>query len=384
MLRDIWLGKSLALAMLLACSAHVLGSDPWRPEGIVAARIGTRGEPIVVSVEIDGRDFPFVVDTGASHTLLDSSLLDPAKRLGQVVRGPGTHGMVEAPLYHAPRICVADFEFNWIKEVPALDFRPFRAAGVQAYGVLGMDFLSRTLVHLNFDEGLLLLDDGTVSSRPQGKTLALKYDTLGRPCVELHFKDARGVPFLIDTGDIGTGMIDVRLAELLKRTGNVQMLDVWDRRLGAGGVDTVQKILSLDSRLADFRHRDLVFDSNRQNALGLGFLCRYNVTFDFAQSALILSPSKKFDLSDRNDGLGITRREGERSNVWVIARVGAGSRAAAAGLSEGDRLIAINGRQVADLLPTTVWRLLHFPTSEDIILTVDTGMQRRDVRIPGG
>ena len=86
----------------------------------------------------------------------------------------------------------------------------------------------------------------------------------------------------------------------------------------------------------------------RDGNLGVGILKRFNVTFDYASSRMVLEKSRQFDDPFEHDmsGLALEWREDGAVSVRSVL---AGSPAAEAGVEAGDRLLGIDGRPIDEI-----------------------------------
>lgn len=179
--------RSLAAGMLLALlAACVEGGGPERVEGpegaggtgsaadgdvATAGGGGEAGVPIrlagpggaalLVPVGINGSGpWDFILDTGATFTCVDATLADsldlPEPRgrmgIGQGIRGgPGEMRLVEID-----RITVGSAAAEGLTGC-ALDLARFESIGIEARGLLGLNFLTSFRMALDFEEERLLL-----------------------------------------------------------------------------------------------------------------------------------------------------------------------------------------------------------------------------------
>jgi hypothetical protein len=99
--------------------------------------------------------------------------------------------------------------------------------------------------------------------------------------------------------------------------------------------------------LAGHIHHDIsVGETGGFSRVGLRYLCRYLVTFDFGRNKLYLAPGRRYRESDHRPFLGATLRR--RGGETLVVAVDKGSPAQAAGVLVDDRLIAINGQLVGE------------------------------------
>jgi hypothetical protein len=115
--------------------------------------------PIIVPVTIKGKSYPFMLDTGCSISLFDESLrplLGPTlgEASGKTPDGPTPIIIVGAPAAYVGRQPFPQGGFVAVHGV----FRKVREDhGVKVWGALGMDFLARHVVRIDFDRGRVAL-----------------------------------------------------------------------------------------------------------------------------------------------------------------------------------------------------------------------------------
>jgi len=107
--------------------------------------IGTDEGPIFVPVTIAGKQYPFLLDTGCTSTGYDLSLRHLMGNEVEKRQMDTTGGLVEVSFCMPPEARLGQLPLP--REVPAmlLDMAPFdKRLGAKNFGVLGMDFLTRT------------------------------------------------------------------------------------------------------------------------------------------------------------------------------------------------------------------------------------------------
>lgn len=123
------------------------------------------------------------------------------------------------------------------------------------------------------------------------------------------------------------------------------------------GKSAVRCIRVREITLGDFRHRDMVFtESPEQNKIGLGYLSRYVITFDFPRMKIYLKPGKRFDEHDHFDLSGISMRR--RDDAVRASSVDQGSAGETAGVRKGDVIEQIDERPAASVPLRGIRKLL--------------------------
>lgn len=293
-------------------------------------------------VEMFDRIHFFYVDTGTSVTSLEAKF---RPRLGEPLRQWGDH-----ELFRSPEIRVGKRSLG-LSEVFCADFGALRLiTGEPCDGILGMDFLMHHVMRLDFDEAAIVIG-GSVP--PLFETAAWKIPMTpfnqGHFTIPAVFNGAVILDVLVDSAD--SGFVSLSKAD-------------WDRIFPTNGAsDQYTTLLAgINRQLTESRVKRLpvlqigghsYFNvicalrpfPNAQSAIGLGFLRRHLVIFDFPNHALYLRPGEKFHVSDEHDmsGLHLLRRE----STTFVHSVDEGSPAMSAGVRAGDQLVSLDGTNCA-------------------------------------
>lgn len=165
---------------------------------------------IVVDVMVGGRGpYPFVLDTGASVTILDRNLVAELGlgATGEEVTVHGVTASATAPVFQALPISIGgeDLSPPW---VVALDLSHLRIAR----GVLGVDILRQRVLEIDGDLDVVRFGSAPYFPLPAYDTshADLVVDVHGLPHVEVTINNAKGLA-LIDTG-LGGMIIDPAFA----------------------------------------------------------------------------------------------------------------------------------------------------------------------------
>ncbi len=156
--------------LILALTA--LACQPTTPDAVQAPAdsaggevafelAGQNGAAIMVPVVVNGRDtLDFVLDTGATMTCIDASLADSLELpplSGAIGRGAGIGG--------GGRIRLVEFDSVRVggamaTDLPgcAIDLRHIQDLGLEADGLLGLNFLKPFRVTLDFERSVLRLE----------------------------------------------------------------------------------------------------------------------------------------------------------------------------------------------------------------------------------
>jgi hypothetical protein len=269
------------LAVMTLCDSQADNSvkAPLPPELPMGHNAG-RGGYVIVPLRIDGgRELPFLVDTGAAHTLFDKSLEAQLNRSRGNTIIDSWEGQEKAAVYVMPRLYAGDVPLVTGNVTATQDFsEPSMAIGEHVMGVLGMDCLSHYCVQLDFASDKLRFQTSTDrTNRDLGKAFALVTIRSGdeRPGIRENLIGLKGALSQVDTGEPGDGWL--RPKYFLQ----------WESKaatLSGREAHSPDAILGSDSySQISLRKVDVFCDG-----IGLRFLSRHLVTFDFPNRVMYL------------------------------------------------------------------------------------------------
>jgi hypothetical protein len=196
-------GFGLVLVALLA---------PWLSAGLtqnggVLERfpVAGDGDLLIVPVTIQGKQYPFCVDTGCTQTAFDTSLIPLlGPRIDNIeVQGPAKTVQIER--YTPPKAYLGKLPLPQQEPALVTDLSAFRGVGGHDIrGLLGMDFLRQYVVRIDFDRGMLTFQKSI--GREEGAALQLYFDGLKDiPRVDADLGSGQPERFLVDTGYVSEG-----------------------------------------------------------------------------------------------------------------------------------------------------------------------------------
>jgi hypothetical protein len=340
----------LAGALLLGAAVAQPPPPPARDSAVLERfPIARDASLVIVPVTVKGKDYPFVLDTGCTGTVYDTSLkpLLGAPQ-GHVQARAAAGGDANLDLFEPPEAFLGKLPLSKDAEVAAFDFSLIRErAGEDVRGLLGMDFLRDYVVAIDFDRGQVTFRRGLGETRDPGKALSLSWSG-GLPHLLLDFQGVNRVnKFVIDTGALGaeSGQLESELFRALLKAGQVKEVLPGGPCVSAAGKTEIALDASLGNfSVGPFNHHNLLFSAaaSTANGLTLNYLSRYAVTFDFPSSTLYLKPGARF-----NDSIDQRARSGFelawREGATVISAIKKDSPAEQAGLRAGDVLMSVAG-----------------------------------------
>lgn len=373
-LRALALRRSAAVSVVIAgLLAH--STRACLAEAVAEFRFTPRGDLVTVQVDVAGHKYPFLLDTGSSHWVFDDSLrplLGPS--IGRVMMDTSR----STDLFGMPPARVGRMHLASGTQVICAPLHDDGAPlGADIYGILPMEFLRGKIFQIDFDRGTVVF----LSQMPEdpGRRFSLTWLDGKRPLLEIDVPEVGKEPFLVDTGcrTMTAGMLRKEVFGQLAARGRIRPISNISRSgtslVSLGG--TVQTRLGKIDRLnvGPFRHERLIFchceiegpayfslpSAYDGNLIGLGYLSRYVVTFDFARSAMYLKPGREYARQDRYDlaGMRIARVDGKT----IVNNVDQGTPAQDAGLKEADEILEIDGIPAAEVSVFEIQRAFATP-----------------------
>lgn len=316
---------------------------------------------LVVPVTIGGVDYRFAIDTGATHTTFDARLQSLLGKRMRTTRFLTPGGARAQATYTAPQAFIERLPLSPLNKVTIDDVAARFQSGDshRVDGILGMDALPKCVLHLDFDRGALSFHDAVPNNA--GARVEL---VRGAP-VPLFDAVLEGLgtrSFIIDTGfegELAVPSADFAAVAAARQPATGATVPVFTP---AGPRTSQWTVLNSRFSTGAYSHRNLVlFDvpssDDALNLVGLDYLSRYIVTFDFQNSAIYLRPGATFSAFRPGAGLLGVRLARAGSDV-VILSVRPRSRAAGFGLLANDVLKKINGEPTESMRDADIVRRL--------------------------
>jgi hypothetical protein len=297
------------LVLFLFC-LRAIAADQL-PADVAINKDAGRGGHLIVKLRVEnGEELPFLVDTGAPITLLDKSL-EP--RLGErVFTMPfySSLGRQQGGIHAAPKMFLGGVPVKTDPYMATYDFSRAWIGRDRIMGILGMDFLRHYCIQLDFQAGKIrFLDPGSLDLAELGKAYLMQPSHKGQR-----------FPRMFSTAGQNNSLPVIPHAGLLGGTNTTALIDT-----GAnldGDIDKTALKGHLFSRLVHFlipfrslRIGQCVWDGHTytklrirtagksdpvvgaKEILGLRFLARHLVTFDFPRTTMYLKQTSVGPLS---------------------------------------------------------------------------------------
>lgn len=395
---SVWTGAVPDSAVFLPPRAAA--SDLRFLDGGASARVPMTysARHVWVKASVDGRPpADFLLDTGASITVIDSAyaaaigLATEGELIGQGAAARGKFAFTKLGTLRVEGAAGTGVEVS-DQNVVVASLNPFLAPTFwrPCAGILGYDFISRLVITVDFENGVLgLADPERFAYAGQGEALPITFSG-GVPVVRATLDGVYEGDFRLDVGS-GSG-VDLHTPfvakHALEKTVKRTVLDqgggfggTWDRvgarlRSFTVGPYTVKEPLVHLSRATDGAMASADYAGNVGNRV----LDRFTCTFDYTHKRLYLEPNGRFAERDEYTRFGAQlARGGDRV---VVGFVVPGSAAADAGLAMGDEVIAIAGRPAASYTVDEVSELFERrPEGTAIAIEYKRGEETKKVEV---
>lgn len=326
------------------------------------------GKP-VIDLKLNGRGpYSFIVDTGASVTVLDQGLISELNLtpLGRVrVGDPANPEAQEAEEYVVEQLEMGALEFNNVEVIGMDGLGPLEELAEGPRGVLSTSIFSPYLTTLDFPSGQITLVPGALPEPDGRDVLILQEGDLVLPTVTVGI-GAETLSLHLDSGSPSVITLPERFVTLLPLKSTPAVVGM--ARLAGGTYEIRSAQLSGQARIG--RH---VLEDPRVNFvampvgnLGMGFLRDFAITLDQQNGRIRFTRgSSASDAAARWEtgpvrvarvapAQGTRKRYGIRflpgaPDEMKLLGVDVGSPAAAAGLCAGDVIFEINGTPCSQL-----------------------------------
>jgi len=279
---------------------------PLAPRLLATDRVHTvplveREGHVGAMVQCAGRQWFFLLDTGAQSILVDTSVLKAAGIAPQgalEVRGATRSGGLGVAIL--PSLAIDGAALDNVV-VSSLDLGRSVGGKLHFDGILGYPFFASALVEMDFSNHLLRFGPPG-SFTPRGTAMALDVD---RELAETSLRvNAVQAPFIIDTGNSSEMLLYRPFLDA--HAGLVPFSTAGSWNYGIGGANATYRTTVDDLEIGGVTlyHRTVDVVLARQGAfadqvdagnIGLGVLRNFVATFDLGGSTMYLAPGAQFD-----------------------------------------------------------------------------------------
>jgi hypothetical protein len=303
----------------------------------------------------------FIVDTGASVSLLDSAWAASHGIVSEgkmQALGAGASGDVAFTKVSTIKVSGPDGDGIEIagQKLAVLALNRYVAPFFwhDAAGVLGYDFISRFVVEIDYDQGTITLHDPKTfkySGKGTGVPLSMAG---GIPVVKARLDGRYEGLFRIDVGSGST--VDLH-SPFVKQHGLREKAKKTIAVMGGGfgGTFTSDVVRMKSFEIGPYRWTDplVILSGARTGGLaseeyagnmGNEIFERFKISLDYDHRMLYLEPGKRYQKQDRFSRAGVQlARFGDTIKAMQVLP---GSAAAAAGIQEGDEVVDIDGKPI--------------------------------------
>lgn len=390
-----------SLIILFVDGTFVLSALPEESEKTSNAKvlahfkIPENAKAILLPVRFGTEEYLFELDTGSSHTLFDISLKDKLGEPIKIVKGKTPGGLMEFSLFDAPEAFLGPLNLKDCRTVTVanLDLLSF-ALGERIYGIIGINFLKHHIVRIDFDEGVVSFlqsaNNGIFSSPLQqhnehpdwGEKVTIKYKRVSPlPYINGNV-DGIKVDFLVDTGlkhYINSSPVNHLRSHLESKifknvSSKIQFRYKQNMQIttrGKAPLDFMKSSAIGRFSIGSLEYKDVVFDQSNESSLGIPFLSRHLITFDFPNNKMYLKKGKHFaresaaKVSLKVAGFTLRRKN---NNIFVSS-VDPNGPAYKKDLRENDIIVKVCNRDVTSYgLVEFVEFLLKMQKEEDEVI----------------
>lgn len=376
-----WLKEVLAFCVLflsIGCGQESQSSSEGSADQRILAEFTIeKGGDLILPVTFKGKEYSFFLDTGCSHTVFDTSLKHELGDVKRIERGLTASGPMEAELFDAPEAFLGPFNMQDCGEVSCINLRMMSLIeGKRISGVIGMNFLRKYVIQIDFDKGVISFLQPINAQNPDwGEELEINYDSIGWPHITGNIHDGIKVDFVIDTGNNSTGDLGSKIfKEIISKK---EMKTSETLAATAAGTIRLREARITNLSLGSFEYQDLIFGEGIFSCLGLSFLSRHLVTLDFQNNRIYLKKGNDFKKIDETDmsGLHLLRI----SNKTIVHSVDEGSPAQKAGIRAKDVILKVGDRDANEY---EMWELAQLKKSGDkrkITMAIKRGNDVKEV-----
>ena len=274
------LGILFSLLFLCSCATQDTIRPPVLAETSFNQEAG-RGGLLLVSLNLEsGEELLFVVDTGSPFCALDKTL---ESRLGNPLKNYQIHSMYGATpskLYKAPKLYLNKIPLKTGDTVAVMDFKrlsddlnQLAHSSHRIMGILGMECLRHYCIQLDFvDKKLRLLNSNHPGDQDLGKTFPLTISHGPYLIVRGSLAGGNGTSSMIDTGMTFDGDVSQ------KPFRQQQFFSKYSRT----------NVVFKNGVFGGYSYTNLCLGDGHANVLGLGFISRNLVTFNFPKRTMYL------------------------------------------------------------------------------------------------
>lgn len=305
-----------------------------------------------------GRHYSFLLDSGFEDSVLDPTTVR-ALRLssGEKHTDAAPGGKVETSSVAGVHRKVGGAALL-DTSLSSLDLSGFAPLfGLHLDGVLGYDFFQQFVVVLDYQHRRLTLCDPASFQAGGAQSVPLNLESR-QPYIDVQFEASNGktirASIEVDTGKVDPFSLNAAFARRNGLLADASTL-LTVKGVSMGGTTQAWLTRAKSVRFADILIENPIMgiaeeDADRAGQLGYGLLKRFTITFDYSRKRTAFEPNSSIHDPFEFDHAGfVLGAGGPQFSTLTTFMVIAGTPASAAGVRDGDEIIAINGRPASAL-----------------------------------
>jgi len=278
-------GIVMAMALLQPCSCAIFSPDSTPasklPAEVTMNKFSRFAPYLMVTLRLEnGTEFKCCVDTGSPSSVLPQSVESLlGKRVGKSRVRTFDGDIQPENIYAAPKIYLGDTQLMTGNRI---------GVWTNSEGVLGMDCLRHYCIQLDFQtRKIRFLKSGDTNAVALGMAVpltSLRYAYARQD----GFFEGKDLPLLIDTGHPLDGVMSLQLVQraLLEQKARPVPIKIFgDYKSKPPEI----KLISFPTCVWNGEtYTNIIIEAGRPNLIGLRFLARHRVTFDFPRKVMYL------------------------------------------------------------------------------------------------
>lgn len=347
-LRLVLLGASIT-----AIASIAIAADRKAPKALAEFEVAPDGDFVLLPLIINQREYQFLLCTGLVTTVIDQKLRD---ELELPITEPRNDGNRTRKKRYKLNARLGNNDLKIADGVEARDYSSMRdGLALDFHGEIGMDVLRSQIVQIDFDAGIVRFLPAVPAG--SGEAIKIVQPEYAVPILQLVVAGEKPQRFFVSSARAGNSLdIDNRFLEELEEKGKVTVI-AKEEGVGQSGTRSFRTVRLDAIQIGSFRHEGVIANSGEGNSVGLTYLSRFLVTFDFPHGKMYLKKGANFDLRDAPLNMWEVAVERKEKSV-VVSSVNPHGPAARLGLLPGDRLETLNGRRSQRMSSWQIRRVL--------------------------
>ncbi|HLP55790.1 MAG TPA: aspartyl protease family protein [Fluviicola sp.] len=307
---------------------------------------------VVVKVNINGKDYDFLVDTGAPN-LVTKELAAELKLKSKAEQKAGdSQGKKDVLQFtEMPEMLIGGVHFIEMGAAIADLKRSNEIACLDVDGFVGANLMKEAVWQFDYDRKVITVADSISAFEIPASAFRIPFTPAlsSTPLIDITYDGVADNKVTFDTGSNGHFNSSHGIYKSLKEKGKVTNSVVGygatsSGLYGVGDGDSLYNLMITETKLGNLTIPEQVvaFDPGART-LGTKFLQHYRVIIDWSIKEIILIPTDDF-VNNTYETFGI--RPFYNEDRLEVRMVTLGSEADKAGIKLGDRILEINGRDV--------------------------------------